>query len=106
MEVKWLDYAKEDLKDFITKAHPGTEKTALAYIEKIVRKTNSILSSNEGKKSGKLFCYKGNDEIRIIVIENYQIIYALKPSEEIYIIGAIYKKIDFNQYIKRLLREI
>ena len=104
MEVKWLDYVKDDFKDFIKNAHEGTEETALKYVKKVVRETESILSSNVGKKSGKLFYYKGNDEIRILVIENYQIIYVLKPNKEIYIIGAIYKKLDFNEYIKKLFR--
>ena len=97
--VVWTDTAISHITEFIDNAREGTEKTAKAYMNKIVDYVTILETMpNIGKQMEYvLFKY----EIRQMIYKKHRIIYHLKGNDAI-ILAVLHTKLDIDNALKKL----
>jgi len=96
----WTDNAISHIQEFIKEARTDTEKTAKAYMNKLVDYADSL---DNMPKAGKKLEIISNYELRQLIYKSHRIIYTVK-AEDIVVLAVLHTRLDIENSIKKMKR--
>jgi len=98
----WTDNAISHIQEFIKEARTDTEKTAKAYMNKLVDYVDGL---DNMPKVGKKFKMISNYELRQLIYKSHRIIYTVK-ADDIVILAVLHTRLDIRKALKKMQRDI
>lgn len=99
----WTDNAILHITEFIKEARTDTEKSAKAYMNKLVDYVDKL--DNMNKMGKELEYVVSNYKLRQLIYKSHRVIYTIKENDVV-ILAVLHTRLNIENALKKLKRDV